>query len=67
MAPPAGCNADDRVGPGGRNGTDFRFSGGFTASDGQPIFLGMSNTVYNGGSTSYGSGGNIFGGAIRLR
>ena len=43
---------------------DFTFSGGFTASGGQPIFLGMSGTVYNGGSTSYGSGGNIYGGAI---
>jgi hypothetical protein len=43
---------------------DFIFSGGFTASDGQPIFLGMSGTVYTGGAGSYGSGGNIYGGAI---
>lgn len=43
---------------------DFTFSGGFTASGGQPIFLSMSGTVYNGGSGSYGSGGNIYGGAI---
>ncbi len=43
---------------------DFMFSGGFTASGGQPIFLGMSGTVYSGGSGSYGSGGNIYGGAI---
>ena len=43
---------------------DFTFSGAFTASDGQPIFLGMSGTVYSGNSTSYGSGGNIYGGAI---
>jgi len=43
---------------------DFLFSGGFTASGGQPIFLSMSGTVYNGGSGSYGSGGNIYGGAI---
>jgi hypothetical protein len=43
---------------------DFMFSGGFTASGGQPIFLGMNGTVYNGGAGSYGSGGNIYGGAI---
>ena len=43
---------------------DFLFSGTVIASAGQPIFLGMSGTVYNGGSTSYGSGGNIYGGAI---
>jgi hypothetical protein len=42
----------------------FTFSGGEIASGGQPIFLSMSGTVYNGSSTSYGSGGNIFGGAI---
>ena len=48
-----------------KHGIDgFTFSGGFTASDGQPIFLGMSGTVYNGGTGSYGSGGGIFGGAI---
>lgn len=43
---------------------DFLFSGGFTASGGQPIYLSMSGTVYNGSSSSYGSGGNIYGGAI---
>jgi hypothetical protein len=43
---------------------DFLFSGGYTASGGQPIYLSMSGTVYSGGSGSYGSGGNIFGGAI---
>ena len=43
---------------------DFLFSGGFTASGGQPIFLGMNGTVYSGGAGSYGSGGNIYGGAI---
>jgi hypothetical protein len=43
---------------------DFLFSGGFTASGGQPIFLSMSGTVYSGGTGSYGSGGNIYGGAI---
>lgn len=43
---------------------DFLFSGGFTASGGQPIFMGMNGTVFTGGSGSYGSGGNIYGGAI---
>jgi hypothetical protein len=43
---------------------DFLFSGGFVASGGQPIFLGMSGTIYSGGSGSYGSGGGIYGGAI---
>jgi hypothetical protein len=43
---------------------DFLFSGGFTASGGQPIFMGMSGTIYTGGAGSYGSGGNIYGGAI---
>lgn len=43
---------------------DFRFSGGFTASGGQPIFLGMQGTIYTGGTGSYASGGNIYGGAI---
>ena len=43
---------------------DFLFAGSFTASGGQPIFLGMSGTVYSGGAGSYGSGGNIYGGAI---
>ncbi len=43
---------------------DFLFSGGFTASGGQPIFLGMTGTIYSGGAGSYGSGGGIYGGAI---
>ena len=43
---------------------DFLFSGGFTASGGQPIFMSMSGTVYSGGAGSYGSGGNIYGGAV---
>ena len=43
---------------------DFLFSGGFVASGGQPIFLGMTGTIYSGGSGSYGSGGGIYGGAI---
>ena len=43
---------------------DFLFSGGFIASGGQPIFLGMSGTVYTGTGTSYGADGNIYGGAM---
>ena len=43
---------------------DFSFSGTEIASAGQPIFASMSGTVYNGGPASYGSGGNIYGGAI---
>ncbi len=43
---------------------DFIFSGGYTASGGQPVYLSMSGTVYSGGAGSYGSGGNIYGGAI---
>ncbi|QHN04935.1 TonB-dependent receptor [Granulicella sp. WH15] len=43
---------------------DFTFSGGFIASGGQPIFLGMSGTVYSGTGTSYGADGNIYGGAM---
>jgi hypothetical protein len=43
---------------------DFLFSGGFIASGGQPIFLSMSGTVYNGTGTSYGADGNIYGGAM---
>jgi hypothetical protein len=45
---------------------DFTFSGSFIASGGQPIFLGMSGTVYSGStsSTSYGAEGNIYGGAM---
>jgi hypothetical protein len=42
----------------------FLFSGGFIASGGEPIFLGMSGTVYNGTGTSYGADGNIYGGAM---
>jgi hypothetical protein len=42
----------------------FTFSGGFIASGGQPIFLGMSGTVYNGTGSSYGADGNIYGGAM---
>ena len=42
----------------------FQFAGAETASGGQPIFLGMSGTVYSGGTGSYGSGGNIYGGSI---
>ena len=45
---------------------DFTFSGSWIASGGQPIFLGMSGTVYSGStsSTSYGADGNIYGGAM---
>jgi hypothetical protein len=43
---------------------DFLFSGGFIASGGQPIFMGMSGTVYSGTGTSYGADGNIYGGAM---
>jgi hypothetical protein len=43
---------------------DFVFSGGFIASGGQPIFMGMSGTVYSGTGTSYGADGNIYGGAM---
>ena len=43
---------------------DFVFSGTDTASAGQPIVAGMSGTVFNGGSGSYGAAGNIYGGAI---
>ena len=43
---------------------DFTFSGGYIASSGQPIFLGMSGTVYSGTGTSYGADGNIYGGAM---
>ncbi|MFL6427127.1 MAG: carboxypeptidase regulatory-like domain-containing protein [Acidobacteriaceae bacterium] len=42
----------------------FLFSGTQTASAGQPIAAGMSGTVYNGGSTSYGADGGIYGGAM---
>ena len=45
---------------------DFTFSGSIVASAGQPIFLGMSGTVYSGSTskTSYGADGNIYGGAM---
>jgi hypothetical protein len=45
---------------------DFTFSGSDIASDGEPIFLGMSGTVYSGSTsaTSYGDDGGIFGGAM---
>ena len=45
---------------------DFSFSGSVIASGGQPIFLGMSGTVYSGStsSTSYAADGNIYGGAM---
>ncbi|HEY3625529.1 MAG TPA: TonB-dependent receptor [Terracidiphilus sp.] len=45
---------------------DFTFSGSVIASGGQPIFLGMSGTVYSGSTskTSYGADGNIYGGAM---
>ncbi|HVZ84951.1 MAG TPA: TonB-dependent receptor [Terracidiphilus sp.] len=45
---------------------DFTFSGDEVASGGEPIFLGMSGTVYSGStsSTSYGADGGIYGGAI---
>jgi hypothetical protein len=45
---------------------DFTFSGDEIATGGQPIFLGMSGTVYSGSTsaTSYGADGGIFGGAI---
>jgi hypothetical protein len=44
----------------------FRFSGDDIASAGEPIYLGMSGTVYSGSTsaTSYGDDGGIFGGAI---
>jgi Carboxypeptidase regulatory-like domain/TonB dependent receptor len=50
---------------------DWLFSGGFIGSGGEPIFLGMSGTVYNGTCStstppvcSYGADGNIYGGAM---
>ncbi len=42
----------------------FVFSGTETASAGQPIVASMSGTVYNGSSSSYGSAGGIYGGAM---
>ncbi len=43
---------------------DFTFSGTEIASGGEPIFLGMSGTVYSGTGSSYGADGNIYGGAM---
>jgi hypothetical protein len=45
---------------------DFRFSGDDIASGGEPIYLGMSGTVYSGSTsaTSYGDDGGIYCGAI---
>ncbi len=42
----------------------FTFAGSMIASGGEPIFLGMSGTVYSGTGTSYGADGNIYGGAM---
>jgi hypothetical protein len=42
----------------------FTFSGGEVATGGEPIFLGMSGTVYSGTGSSYGADGNIYGGAM---
>jgi hypothetical protein len=42
----------------------FTFAGALIASGGEPIFLGMSGTVYSGTGTSYGADGNIYGGAM---
>ncbi len=44
----------------------FQFSGTEIASGGEPIYLGVSGTIYsgNGASTSYGDQSGIFGGAI---
>jgi hypothetical protein len=45
----------------------FLFSGGFTASAGQPIAASMSGTVFNGSAASngiIGAAGNIYGGAM---
>jgi hypothetical protein len=45
---------------------DFMFSGAEIASGGQPIYLGVSGTIYSGNTvaTSYADEGGIFGGAI---
>ena len=43
---------------------EFIFSGGYTASGGQPIFLGMNGSVFQNGASTFGSGGNIYGGAV---
>jgi hypothetical protein len=44
----------------------FTFSGTEIASGGQPLFLGVQNTIYQGStsSSSYGADGGIYGGAI---
>ncbi|MGD0479302.1 MAG: TonB-dependent receptor [Terracidiphilus sp.] len=44
----------------------FQFSGTEIASGGEPIYLGVSGTIYsgNGASTSFGDQSGIFGGAI---
>jgi hypothetical protein len=42
----------------------WTFSGIDTAENGEPISLAMSGTVYSGTGTSYGSDGNIYGGAM---
>ena len=43
----------------------FIFSGSFTASGGQPIFLGLGgSTIYTGGAGTYAAAGGIYGGAI---
>src|SRR5271170_6650783 len=44
--------------------SDWLFSGAFIGPGGEPIFLGMSGTVYNGTGSSYGADGNIYGGAM---
>jgi hypothetical protein len=45
---------------------DFQFSGSEIASGGQPIFMGISGTIYAGNtsSASYANDGGIYGGAI---
>ena len=45
---------------------DFAFSGGDLASGGQPIFLGVSGTIYSGSTnaSSYAADSGIYGGAI---
>lgn len=50
-----------------KNGVDgFLFSGAEVASGGEPIFMGVSGTIYSGNtsSSSYGDEGGIYGGAI---
>jgi len=44
----------------------FEFSGADIASQGEPIFLGVSGTIYSGNTSpsSYGDEGGIFGGAM---